>query len=129
MYTSLCQGFDPKTVVAHWFLFFAISKIVELGDTVFLVLKKKPLSFLHCWHHFSVLIYTFHSGAEYLAAGRWFMWMNFIAHSLMYTYFAIMAMGIRVPRSFARIVTIVQILQMIIGVSVSFGVLIIKNYL
>uniref|UniRef100_A0AC35GD18 Elongation of very long chain fatty acids protein n=1 Tax=Panagrolaimus sp. PS1159 TaxID=55785 RepID=A0AC35GD18_9BILA len=129
LYTSLCQCFDPPTVVGHWFLFFGISKIVELGDTVFLVLKKKPLSFLHCWHHFSVMIYTFHSGSEYLAAGRWFMWMNFIAHSLMYSYFTIMAMGYKVSRSFARIVTIVQILQMIIGVSVSFAVLTIKKYL
>uniref|UniRef100_A0A7E4UZS2 Elongation of very long chain fatty acids protein n=1 Tax=Panagrellus redivivus TaxID=6233 RepID=A0A7E4UZS2_PANRE len=127
-YKSCCFGFDPSSVAAHWFLFFAISKIVELGDTIFLILRKRPLSVLHCWHHFSVMIYTFHSGAEYLAAGRWFMWMNFIAHSVMYTYFAITSLGIRVPRHIAQCVTIVQIAQMVVGVSIGLSVLVLKNY-
>ena len=26
-------------------------KYIELFDTVFLAVKKKPLTLLHCWHH------------------------------------------------------------------------------
>lgn len=67
---------DTSSVTAHWYLFFALSKFTELGDTVFLVLRKRPLTFLHCYHHCSVMVYTFNAGAEHLACGRWFMWMN-----------------------------------------------------
>lgn len=35
---------------------------MELGDTLFIVLRKRPLIFLHYYHHVAVLIYTVHSG-------------------------------------------------------------------
>lgn len=38
------------------------------------------------------------SGAEQMAAGRCFMVLNFTAHSAMYSYFAVMALGYRVPK-------------------------------
>jgi len=118
-YASICSAFHPTSVSGHWFFYFAMSKLVELGDTVFLVLRKRPLSFLHCYHHMSVLVYTFHSGAEHLAAGRWFIWMNFVAHSFMYTYYSAMSVGIRVNRSLACCVTLIQIAQMLAGVGIS----------
>ncbi|KAH7717966.1 GNS1/SUR4 family protein [Aphelenchoides avenae] len=128
LYRSLCYCFDPTSVSAHWFLFFAISKVVELGDTVFLAVRKRKLTFLHCYHHCTVLVYTFHSGAEHLAAGRWFMWMNFIAHAFMYSYFTAMSMGVKVPRQLAKCVTIIQITQMFLGISVSLAVYAIKSF-
>uniref|UniRef100_A0A914DAS2 Elongation of very long chain fatty acids protein n=3 Tax=Acrobeloides nanus TaxID=290746 RepID=A0A914DAS2_9BILA len=127
LYKSVCYVFDQTSVTAHWFLFFAISKLVEFGDTIFIALRKRPLTFLHCYHHCSVLIYTFHSGAEHLASGRWFMWMNFIAHSVMYTYFCAVSAGIKVPRKLAKCVTLIQITQMILGIGVSLSVFAIKS--
>ncbi|CAJ0580914.1 unnamed protein product, partial [Mesorhabditis spiculigera] len=126
-YEWVCYSCHPKDVAAFWSLMFALSKLVELGDTLFIVLRKKPLIFLHYYHHVAVLIYTFHSGAEHTAAGRAFITMNYFAHSVMYTYYTITASGIRVPRPIAKSVTIVQTTQMLAGVAVSCFVLWVKD--
>lgn len=50
-YGSICakQGLDIPT--AFWVLCFILSKFLELGDTVFIVLRKRPLIFLQWYHH------------------------------------------------------------------------------
>ncbi|CAD6187735.1 unnamed protein product [Caenorhabditis auriculariae] len=119
LYKSLCYSCHPNDVAAFWSLLFAISKIVELGDTLFIVLRKKPLIFLHYYHHAAVLIYTVHSGAEHTAAGRAFISMNYLAHSCMYSYYAISAAGYRMPKWVSMAVTTIQTTQMLAGVAVS----------
>ncbi|KAK6020859.1 GNS1/SUR4 family protein [Ostertagia ostertagi] len=126
IYRSLCFSCHPHDVAAFWSLLFAISKIVELGDTMFIVLRKKPLIFLHYYHHAAVLIYTVHSGAEHAAPGRAFIAMNFLAHSVMYTYYTFTAYGIRVPKWVSMGVTTIQTAQMLAGVAVSYIVYRIK---
>lgn len=48
---------------------FIISKIPELFDTIFIVLRKKPLIFLHWYHHVTVLLYCWNSYVTESAAG------------------------------------------------------------
>ncbi|VDM55177.1 unnamed protein product [Angiostrongylus costaricensis] len=98
IYFSFCYSCHPNDVAAFWSFLFAISKVVELGDTLFIVLRKKPLSFLHYYHHAAVLVYTVHSGAENAAPGRAFITMNYFAHSAMYTYYALTSSGLKLPR-------------------------------
>ena len=59
---SICYCIDNWSVTGYWWICFAISKVVELGDTAFIVLRKRPLMFLHWYHHITVLIYTWHCG-------------------------------------------------------------------
>lgn len=47
-----------QAVTGFWTEMFGWSKLVELGDTLFLVAKKRPLTALHLWHHASVYVYT-----------------------------------------------------------------------
>ncbi|KAI1721121.1 GNS1/SUR4 family domain-containing protein [Ditylenchus destructor] len=116
---SLCHSCNPDSVAAYWSLLFALSKIVELGDTLFIVLRKKPLIFLHYYHHAAVLVYTVHSGAEHTAPGQAFITMNYLAHSVMYSYYTLTAYGKRPPKWVSMIVTTVQTAQMFAGVAVS----------
>lgn len=54
-YNSICVRSDMTIPMAFWGLMFAFSKFVELGDTVFIVLRKKPLVFLQWYHHLATL--------------------------------------------------------------------------
>ena len=107
---------DPH--IALWALLFAFSKVFELGDTFFIVLRKSELSFLHWYHHITVFVYTWYGLAYGSAIGHWFSCMNFAVHSVMYTYYAVKALGWYVPKRVALLITIMQISQMFGGLIV-----------
>ena len=80
------------TSYTYLLIVYLISKVPELGDTIFIVLRKQRLIFLHWYHHVTVLIYCWYSFSQYTAPARWFVVMNFIVHSIMYTYYAFKAL-------------------------------------
>lgn len=56
---TMCNR-NAYTPSLQWLYYFNMwTKAYELLDTYFLVLKKKPLSFLHVYHHTLTLILTF----------------------------------------------------------------------
>ncbi|XP_034537609.1 elongation of very long chain fatty acids protein 6-like [Notolabrus celidotus] len=117
---SICdQSFYNAPVSKFWAYAFVVSKAPELGDTAFVVLRKQKLLFLHWYHHITVLLYSWYSYKDMVAGGGWFMTMNFSVHALMYSYYAARAAGLRVPRPFAMLITSAQIMQMGMGLTVS----------
>ena len=56
---------DEPNPVGFWVTLFIYSKIPELLDTVFLVLQKKDVIFLHWFHHVTVLLYCWHAFANW----------------------------------------------------------------
>jgi hypothetical protein len=103
-----------------WAILFLISKFVELGDTAFIVLRRRPVTFLHVYHHSTVLVFTYWMGSI-TTAGLLpqFMAINYTIHAFMYTYFALMAYGVKVPKPIAIAITCAQIAQMFYGVYVT----------
>nr|XP_040578120.1 elongation of very long chain fatty acids protein 6-like isoform X1 [Lepeophtheirus salmonis] len=89
LYHSLCipSFIEKDRVSGFWSLMFVISKVPELGDTLFIILRKQRLIFLHWYHHVTVLLYSWYSYSEYTAVARWFIVMNYLVHSLMYSYY------------------------------------------
>ena len=106
-----------------WGYFFAMSKVLELGDTFFLVVKKSKILFLHWFHHSTILIYAFYGFGSVSANCHWFGTMNYSVHSIMYLYFAARAIGWQVPMWMAQFITAIQIAQMFGGLAVNFAVL------
>nr|CAD7567629.1 unnamed protein product [Timema californicum] len=90
---------EHDRVSGFWTWMFVLSKLPELGDTVFIVLRKQPLIFLHWYHHITVLLYSWFSYTEYTASARWFIVMNYFVHSVMYSYYALRSMGYSLPRA------------------------------
>ncbi|KAJ6218427.1 hypothetical protein RDWZM_009826 [Blomia tropicalis] len=106
-------------ISSFWTWLFILSKAPELIDTVFVVLRKQKLIFLHWYHHATVLIFTWYAYADEASTGRWYSTMNYSVHAVMYTYYALRACGIKIPRQLAMSITISQILQMIMGTYVT----------
>ena len=102
-----------------WGFLYTLSKLVELGDTAFIVLRKTPLMFLHWYHHITVMFYTWYCIPLRPASTHIFMAMNLFVHSVMYSYYAFKAAGFRIPSQFAQCITLLQLLQMIGGMAVN----------
>lgn len=109
---------DPqpiKGVMFYWGYIFYLSKFYELIDSFLLVLKKKPLIFLHVFHHF-VMPFVCWAGLE----GKWCMalwtstfWNSFV-HILMYYYYSVSTLGIN--PWWKKHLTGLQIYQFVSGV-------------
>ncbi|GLV38799.1 baldspot [Carabus blaptoides fortunei] len=121
LYHSVCvpSFIEQDKVSGFWTWMFVLSKLPELGDTLFIVLRKQPLIFLHWYHHITVLLYSWFSYTEYTSSARWFIVMNYCVHAVMYSYYALRSMGYSPPRSFAMVITTLQLTQMIIGCAIN----------
>lgn len=107
------------SAMVYWLMLFIYSKYAELIDTVFLVLRKKQVIFLHWFHHVTVLLYCQHAWALTIAAGPWFATMNYCVHSIMYMYYFLAKIGYyKLLQPIAPLITIIQILQMVGGMYV-----------
>jgi len=110
---------DKDHVTALWTWLFVLSKLPELVDTVFIVLRKQKLIFLHWYHHVTVLWFSWYSYVGFTSTCRWFMVMNYAVHALMYSYYGVRASGLKVPKVLAMVITTLQTLQMVVGCSIN----------
>ena len=102
-----------------WVQLFVLSKFPELLDTFFIVIHKKPLIFLHWYHHITVLLYCWHSYVARSPTGLFFVTMNYAVHSSMYGYYFLVVMKCKPKWVDPMFITVSQILQMLVGVAVT----------
>ncbi|KAI0793511.1 GNS1/SUR4 membrane protein [Abortiporus biennis] len=114
---------DEGMWTSHLEFFYMINyyfKYLELLDTVFLALKKKPLAFLHVFHHSAtaMLCYTQLNGKTSV---QWIpISINLLVHVIMYYYYYATAGGARIW--WKKYLTTMQITQFVIDlVAVYFG--------
>jgi elongation of very long chain fatty acids protein 6 len=102
-------------------MLFIYSKLLELFDTLWLILKKRPVIFLHSYHHITVLLYCWHSYSSRIASGIWFATMNYAVHSLMYFYYFLMTLDStrKAAKPFNWVLTTLQTSQMVVGIYVT----------
>jgi len=125
---SICvPSYYFDQVFGFWAILFTLSKVYELGDTLFIILRKQQLIFLHWYHHFATLMYAWYSYTEYPAPARWFIVMNYTVHAYMYTYYALKAMKFNIPRWVNVVITSMQLTQMIIACVINIWIYNIKK--
>ncbi|XP_050520263.1 elongation of very long chain fatty acids protein AAEL008004-like [Daktulosphaira vitifoliae] len=102
IFGSLCVPYveNENPHLFHMFLeyswHFFISKISDLMDTVFFVLRKKQshVTFLHTYHHVNMVITTW-AHLRYIKGyqGVFYGLINSFIHMVMYTYYFLSALG------------------------------------
>ncbi|ELU09229.1 hypothetical protein CAPTEDRAFT_200705 [Capitella teleta] len=113
---SVCSTrFQHDAPTALWLHLYSFAKLVELGDTVFIVLRKQNLIFLHWYHHTTVFMYSYYGLIDNIGVVRYFCVVNMAVHSLMYSYYTLRALRVRVPRVVNIFITFIQIAQMAVG--------------
>mmetsp|Transcript_15448 Transcript_15448/g.25531 ORF Transcript_15448/g.25531 Transcript_15448/m.25531 type:complete len:463 (-) Transcript_15448:542-1930(-) len=98
-----------KGPLFYWLYIFYLSKFYELIDTVFLVLLRKELTFLHVYHHSVVLLQVYAWSYYKHIFAVWGMLFNCGVHVFMYFYYFLSACGVK-PK-WGRGITNAQIVQ------------------
>ncbi|KAG1733802.1 GNS1/SUR4 membrane protein [Suillus lakei] len=111
-YDSMCA---PSSWTDRLELYYIVNyyfKYYEFLDTLFLVLKKKPLTFLHVFHHASTALLAFVQLNGKLSPSWTIVSINLLVHVVMYYYYYATAGGAKFW--WKKYLTAMQIIQFII---------------
>ncbi|KAJ9297182.1 hypothetical protein DTO271G3_4475 [Paecilomyces variotii] len=105
--------------LAYFGWIFYLSKFYEVLDTAIILAKGKKSSTLQTYHHAGAMMCMW-AGIRYVASPIWiFALVNSAIHALMYTYYTLTALSIRVPNRVKRSLTTMQITQFVIGTAMA----------
>lgn len=133
-YSIICQpvdfSMDPSAVrIAQIGHYYFLTKVMDLLDTIFFVLKKKNshVSFLHVYHHAGMVALTW-IGTKYLAGGHSVFTglINSCVHVIMYFYYYLTTVDDKYKQSFWK--KYITQLQMVMKNVIFFHSKIIRKY-
>ncbi|KAI6031820.1 GNS1/SUR4 membrane protein [Pisolithus microcarpus] len=114
-YSAICSESSWTSKLEFYYMVNYYFKYIELLDTVFLVLKKKPLSFLHVFHHSATALLCFTQLNGKTSIFDWLNTSHLIHNGADYYYYAT-AGGAKIW--WKRYLTTMQIVQFVIDISI-----------
>jgi fatty acid elongase 3 len=119
-YDVKCLLCDPNQQLTTgkqigWFYIFFLSKYYEFLDTIIICLKKRPIIFLHVYHHCITLVLVFVMLSNEVAVQWIAMTANCLVHVPMYYYYAMSSLGYEIW--WKKYITMLQIIQFVIDIT------------
>uniref|UniRef100_A0A7S1K3U3 Elongation of fatty acids protein n=1 Tax=Vitrella brassicaformis TaxID=1169539 RepID=A0A7S1K3U3_9ALVE len=104
---------------------FTLTKALEFGDTVLLALRKRPITFLHAYHHLTVALYCWHAQSLNVSFAHLFVFINLCIHGVMYLYYALSVLlsKNKALHKLRPYITGAQLTQMFVGLSITIAAL------
>ena len=124
-YTMCCDGTGTlwtKYDLGSWIWHFYISKFYEFIDTWIILLKGDKPMLLQTYHHAGVVLIMWSMVVTHNVNGGMIITvLNSFIHTIMYTYYTLMALKLELPKKLKKVVksfiTSSQLTQFVVGVS------------
>ena len=125
LYYSVClaSNYFQNPVSGFWIWALVLSKIVQLCDTIFIVLQKEQVTFLHVYRHLTIIPYYWFTYMQTAAIMRWFSVIDYFVHLYMYSYYTLKILKFILPKYFAVLLIVMQLTQTMIN-----GIIIVMAY-
>lgn len=114
---SMCDTNDGiwERGLAYYGYLFYLSKFYEVFDTIIILAKGRQSSMLQTYHHAGAML-SMWAGIRFASPPIWiFVVFNSLIHTIMYFYYTISALKIKVPSILKRALTTAQICQFVFG--------------
>lgn len=116
-WTGLCDMNDGiwEKGLSYYGFFFYLSKFYEVVDTMIILAKGRQSSLLQTYHHAGAML-SMWAGIRFASPPIWiFVVFNSLIHTIMYFYYTLSALKIKVPKILKRALTTAQICQFLFG--------------
>lgn len=100
--------------LGYWGFLFYLSKYWELIDTGLLIVKRREPSYLQVYHHAMTIVCAYLLQSSHAPVSFLFVGLNAGVHTVMYAYYALSVVGIRLPGKSA--ITTLQLAQFVGGI-------------
>lgn len=105
--------------LAFWGWTFYLSKFYEVIDTLVILARGKRSPTLQTYHHAGAMLCMW-SGMRWMSPPIWiFVVFNSFIHTLMYIYFTLNVLGVKISKTLKQTLTTMQIMQFVVGSSLA----------